>query len=84
MATITISVSDKMKDYVAGIVEDGTYSNASEVFRDGLRAVQEKQLKLQALRKHVNAALSKGGSHTDEEVQAAIDAHLDTLSDVDE
>jgi len=80
MPTITISVSDKMKDYVTGIIEDGTYSNVSEVFRDGLRSVQEKQLKLQALREHVSMALEKGGSHTAEQVSEELDTHLDSLN----
>jgi len=80
MPTITISVSDKMKDYVTGIIEDGTYSNVSEVFRDGLRSVQEKQLKLQSLREHVSMALEKGGSYTAEQVSEEVDTYLDGLN----
>ncbi|MBO9713236.1 hypothetical protein [Sphingomonas sp.] len=37
----------------------------------------EQEAKLQALRDHINAAIDKGGSRTDEEVRMAVEAELD-------
>ena len=82
MPTMTISVSEQMKDFVAGIIEDGTYSNASEVFRDGLRIIQEKQLRLQALRSHIDEAILQGGSNSPEEVLESVNVYLDETKDI--
>jgi antitoxin ParD1/3/4 len=70
MLTMTISVSEEMKNFVSGVIEDGTYSNVSEIFRDGLRKVQERQLRIQVLRKHINDAIAEEGRYSDEEVEA--------------
>jgi antitoxin ParD1/3/4 len=67
---MTISVSNEMKDFVSGVIQDGTYSNVSEVFRDGLRSVQERQLKIHALRRHIDQAIAEKGRYSDEEVEA--------------
>ena len=70
MPTISVSISDEMKDFVADVIQSGAYSNASEVFRDGLRAVQERQMRLQALRKHVQKAIAEEERYSDDEVEA--------------
>ncbi|HCI82613.1 MAG TPA: type II toxin-antitoxin system ParD family antitoxin, partial [Ktedonobacter sp.] len=50
------------------------YNNESEVVRDALRQLEINQLKLAALREHVQHALDHGGSYTDEDIDALLAA----------
>ena len=44
-----------------------------EGFVEGLRLVEEREAKLQALRDMVNASIAEGGAHSDEELDPALD-----------
>jgi antitoxin ParD1/3/4 len=77
---MNVSIGERWEGFVAAIVEQGRYSSASEVVREGLRLVEEREAKLQALRDTINASIAEGGSYTDEEVREAIKARLDRLS----
>jgi len=71
-----VSVGDRWQAFVDELVKAGRYGSASEVVREGLRLVEERERKLQALRDMVNRSIDEGGpSLTLEEV----DAHLDAL-----
>lgn len=52
------------EDFVRGLVDSGRYASASEVMRDGLRLVEEReqmrQAKLDALRRDIADGLSSG------------------------
>ena len=50
----TISLTAKDDAFIAGQVESGEYSNASEVVRAGLRLLEQEQLKLAALRQAID------------------------------
>lgn len=73
---MNVSVGDRWEDYVESVVKAGRYSSASEVVREGLRLVEERESKLQALRDTINASIERGGSHTHEEVLASVRATL--------
>jgi antitoxin ParD1/3/4 len=45
-------------------VREGRYGSASEVVREGLRLVEEREAKLKALREEVNAAIKGGGDNS--------------------
>lgn len=64
---------------MATAVEQGRYGSASEIVREGLRLVEEREAKLEALRQTIESAIRQGGSHGDEEVAAAIRSRLDGL-----
>jgi antitoxin ParD1/3/4 len=74
---MNVSIGDRWEEFVANIVSRGRYGSASEVVREGLRLVEEREAKLQALRETIEASIARGGSHTDEEAEAAIEARLD-------
>ena len=76
---MNVSFGQRWEDFVARAVEDGRYGSASEIVREGLRLVEEREAKLTALRQTIDAAIERGGSHTDAEVEAAIKARLDRL-----
>lgn len=54
--------------FVKNQVASGRYNNESEVVRDALRLAELRELKLRALREHVNNAIKSGGSYTDDEI----------------
>ena len=76
---MNVSLGQRWEDFVARAVEDGRYGSASEIVREGLRLVEEREAKLTALRQTIDAAIERGGSHTDAQVEAAIKARLDRL-----
>jgi antitoxin ParD1/3/4 len=78
---MNVSVGQRWEEFVASVVATGRYGSASEVVREGLRLVEEREARLQALRDTLNAAIERGGSHTDEEVAAAVEAALDQVFD---
>ena len=70
------SIGEHFDRFVKEQVASGRYNNESEVVRDALRLAELRELKLQALREHVQKAIALGGNHTDEEIEAAIEAAL--------
>lgn len=71
---MSYAVGPHFEAFVREQVESGRYNNASEVVREGLRLVEERETKLKALREHIDQAIVRGGSNTSEEVLAALDA----------
>jgi antitoxin ParD1/3/4 len=55
MPTRNVVLSDHQHEFVEALVQSGRYQNASEVLREGLRLIEERehigQAKLKALRK---------------------------------
>ena len=69
---MNVSLGERWEDFVAQIVGAGRYGSASEVVREGLRLVEEREAKLAALREHINAAIDEGGALTEAEVDASL------------
>ena len=74
---MNVSVGSRWERFVDELVRAGRYGTASEVMREGLRLVEEREAKLQALRDTLNASIARGGSLSDEEVAASVEAELD-------
>jgi len=77
---MNVSLGERWENFVATAVEEGRYGSASEVVREGLRLVEEREAKLAALRETLDKAIERGGSHTDDQVGAAIEARLARFS----
>lgn len=73
---MNVSLGPRWENFVAQAVEDGRYGSASEIVREGLRLVEEREAKLAALRQTIDAAIERGGSHTADEVREAVRARL--------
>ena len=73
---MNVSLGERWEEFVASAVEQGRYSSASEVVREGLRLVEEREAKLAALRQTIDAAIERGGSHTADKVREAVRARL--------
>ncbi len=73
-AAVNVSIGDRWQAFVDRVVKDGRYGSASEVVREGLRLVEEREARLLALRATLNASIAQGGEATDEELDAALTA----------
>ena len=71
---MNVSIGDRWEGFVDAAVKNGRYSSASEVVREGLRLVEEREARLQALRDTLSASIARGGEHS----AADVDAYLDT------
>lgn len=70
---MNVSIGDRWEGFVESVVKAGRYSSASEVVREGLRLVEEREAKLQALRDTLHASLAAGGAHSDDDVERSLD-----------
>jgi antitoxin ParD1/3/4 len=77
---MNVSIGRRWEDFVDSVVRDGRYGSASEVVREGLRLVEEREAKLKALRQTVEASLAEGGALSQDEVSAVLSAKAQALS----
>ena len=63
---MNVSLTEKLEGFVKKLVKSGRYNSASEVVRDGLRLVEEREelrkIKLQNLRQAIQEGLDSGES----------------------
>ena len=71
---MNVSLGERWERFVANIVEQGRYGSASEVVRQGLRLVEEREAKLVALRATLDTSIKRGGSLSDDDITKALDA----------
>ena len=66
MASMHVSLSEDMRNWVEGQVADGRYHNVSEYVRDLIRRDQDRNERVRAVRRHVEigAADIKAGRFT--------------------
>lgn len=73
---MNVSLSERWEIFVATAVAEGRYGSASEVVREGLRLVEEREAKLAALRQTIDHAIERGGSHTADEARQFVRSRL--------
>ena len=56
----SVNLSDHFLHFIAEQVDAGHYGSASEVVRDGLRLLEERQIRLTALKSELQAGLDSG------------------------
>jgi len=74
---MNVSLGERWEGFVQAALKSGRYGSASEVVREGLRLVEEREARLLALRETLDASIQRGGARSDEAVGAQIDAALD-------
>lgn len=74
---MNVSIGDRWEGYIEELLATGRYASASEIMREGLRLVEEREQKLDALRAKIDASIERGGAHTSEEAMAYVRSHLD-------
>ncbi|MCR5858479.1 type II toxin-antitoxin system ParD family antitoxin [Mesorhizobium sp. J428] len=76
---MNVSVGPKWEAFVAEAVESGRYGSASEIVREGLRLVEEREAKLAALRQMIEASIAEGGDYSDEDIEREINERAEIL-----
>jgi antitoxin ParD1/3/4 len=74
---MNVSVGKHWEEFIEALVKQGRYASATEVMREGLRLVEEREAKLKALRETIEASLAEEGEMSDEEVAADLRAHVE-------
>ncbi|WAC23067.1 type II toxin-antitoxin system ParD family antitoxin [Blastomonas sp. SL216] len=73
---MNVSIGERWEGYVEALLKTGRYGSASEIVREGLRLVEEREAKLAALRETIEAAIAEDKWYTLEEVEAQLDSDL--------
>lgn len=60
MRTRNVSLSDQFDSFIATGIEEGRYSNASEVVREGLRLLQQREAEDRAKIEWLRGAVQEG------------------------
>ena len=76
---MNVSIGERWEGFVEEVVKSGRYGSASEVVREGLRLVEEREAKLKALRDTIEASIARGGSHSSEDVVTLVKSRLAKL-----
>ena len=71
---MNVSIGARWEGFVEDAVRGGRYGSASEVVREGLRLVEEREMRLAALRNVLNASVAEGGGGGDDSLGAVLDA----------
>ena len=77
---MNVSIGERWEIFVERIVRSGRYGSASEVVREGLRLVEEREAKLKALRAMLDASIAAGGEASDTDIDAAIEGKTAQLA----
>ncbi|WP_446653860.1 type II toxin-antitoxin system ParD family antitoxin [Blastomonas sp.] len=78
---MNVSIGERWEGYVEALLKTGRYASASEVIREGLRLVEEREAKLAALRETIDAAIAEDKWYSLEEVEAQLEADLESWSE---
>jgi antitoxin ParD1/3/4 len=70
--SMNVSIGERWERFVDKAVKAGRYGSASEVVREGLRLVEEREAKLTALKAIIDASIAAGGEVTDAQLDDAL------------
>jgi antitoxin ParD1/3/4 len=76
---MNVSIGKRWEEFVNEMVKEGRYGSQSEIVREGLRLVEEREAKLKALRETIDASITRGGSNTTEQAKKAVKKRLESL-----
>lgn len=73
---MNVSVGRRWEEFVEAVVKSGRYGSVSEVVREGLRLVEEREAKLNELKDSIAASLADARRYTADEVVDYVNLHL--------
>ena len=71
---MNVSIGDRWETFIEAAVKAGRYGSASEVVREGLRLVEEREAKLSALKATIDGSIVTGGEVSKAELDDALAA----------
>ncbi|MBI1321270.1 MAG: type II toxin-antitoxin system ParD family antitoxin [Candidatus Hydrogenedens sp.] len=69
---MSYALGEHFEKFIRDQVQAGRYRDESEVLREGLRLIEERDAKRIALKEHVLRAIERGGAHSDADIEAAL------------
>ena len=81
---MNVSVGRRWEGFVETVVRSGRYGSASEVVREGLRLVEEREAKLAALRETLDTAVARGGENSEADLARVLDDRQAALAKADD
>ena len=76
---MNVSIGPRWEGFVDQAVKSGRYGSASEVVREGLRLVEEREAKLVTLRQELADAIQEGGGAGDDVLEMELKATMAEL-----
>lgn len=76
---MNLSIGPRWEKFVEDVVRDGRYGSASEVVREGLRLVEEREAKLRALRTAIEEGLDSDFTIDDQQLSGTVQSKLREL-----
>jgi antitoxin ParD1/3/4 len=76
---MNVSIGDRWEGFVADIVRRGRYGSASEVVREGLRLVEEREARLIALRTMLDRSIEAHGEVSEADLDATLRGKAEEL-----
>lgn len=76
---MNVSIGERWEGYVETLLKTGRYASASEIIREGLRLVEEREAKLAALRETIEGSLARGGENSDDDLNQRLAAVAEEL-----
>ncbi len=70
---INVSVGKHWEEFIDALVKSGRYASATEIIREGLRLVEEREAKFKSLRETIQASLAEGGENSIADARARIE-----------
>lgn len=70
---ISADLGQQLESFVAGLVETGRYNSKSEVLREGVRLIQERETRLAALQQSINRGLADADAGRARPAEAVFD-----------
>jgi len=77
---MNVSIGERWEKFVESAVKDGRYASASEVIREGLRLVEEREAKLVDLKARLDRSIAAGGEASEADLDAALEARAKDLA----
>lgn len=78
---MNVSIGERWEKFVETAVKNGRYGSASEVVREGLRLVEEREARLTALRETLENSIARGGDVSEADLDDALDARAAKLGE---
>ncbi len=69
---MNLSIGSRWESYIDSLLSTGRYGSASEIVREGLRLVEEREISLAALRDKLEQSIDRGGENSAANARAAV------------
>jgi antitoxin ParD1/3/4 len=76
---MNVSIGERWETFVDRVVREGRYGSASEVVREGLRLVEEREARLKALRTMLDAPNANSGVASESDIDRALESKVAQL-----